>query len=147
MIYKAASKDLNSLSLLAIKLWDNNDINNLKLEFENIVNNENNVIYLYSIDNKIVGFAQCQLRFDYVEGTENSPVAYLEGIYVEEEYRLRGIAKALIKECEKWAINKSVKEFASDCELINKESLLFHLNMGFKEANRIICFVKKIEEE
>ncbi len=26
------------------------------------------------------GFAQCQLRHDYVEGTETSPVGYLEGI-------------------------------------------------------------------
>lgn len=35
-------------------------------------------------------------------------------------------------------------EFASDCELGNEESLAFHLKLGFKEANRIICFAKSL---
>ena len=39
-----------------------------------------------------VGFAQVQLRRDYVGGNHLSPVGYLEGIYVEETYRRRGIA-------------------------------------------------------
>ena len=39
------------------------------------------------------GFAQCGLRFDYVEGTDSSPVGYLEGIFVLEEYKKRGYAK------------------------------------------------------
>ena len=34
-----------------------------------------------------IGFAQCQLRYDYVEGTSTSPVGYLEGIFVKESYR------------------------------------------------------------
>lgn len=37
-------------------------------------------------------------------------------------------------------------EFASDCELTNKDSLRFHRGLGFTEANRIICFTKKIPE-
>ena len=32
----------------------------------------------------------------------------------------------------------------SDCELENTHSLQFHLNVGFEEANRIICFTKKL---
>ena len=39
---------------------------------------------------------------------------------------------------------KDCTEFASDCELTNTESLRFHLKVGFLEANRIICFTKKI---
>ena len=34
--------------------------------------------------------------------------------------------------------------FASDCELDNAGSLQFHIAMGFTEANRIICFTKRI---
>ena len=37
-----------------------------------------------------IGFAQCQLRYDYVEGTKSSPVGYLEGIFVKEGYRSKG---------------------------------------------------------
>lgn len=35
-------------------------------------------------------------------------------------------------------------EFASDCELSNEDSLLFHRNIGFEEVNRIICFKKDL---
>jgi len=46
--------------------------------------------------------------------------------------------------CENWAKTKGCTEFASDCELDNVQSLQFHLNVGFEEANRIICFTKKL---
>ena len=39
---------------------------------------------------------------------------------------------------------KGCTEFASDCELSNVQSVQFHLNVGFEEANRIICFTKKL---
>ena len=35
-------------------------------------------------DGADVGFAQCGLRRDYVEGTHTSPVGYLEGVFVQE---------------------------------------------------------------
>ena len=91
-----------------------------------------------------MGFAQCQLRHDYVEGTDSSPVGYLEGIYVASAYRHRGIAGVLLNACEVWAREKGCTEFASDCELNNLESLAFHKKLGFTEANRIICFTKKL---
>lgn len=81
---------------------------------------------------------------DYVEGTATSPVGYLEGIFIKPEYRNKGLARELIKACEEWAKEKGCKEFASDCELHNEESRRFHMATGFDEANRIICFVKKI---
>ena len=79
-----------------------------------------------------------------MEGTDSSLVGYLEGIFIREEYRKRGYARALLAECEKWAKEKGCSEFASDCELNNDESFHFHMNVGFAEANRIICFTKEI---
>ena len=91
-----------------------------------------------------IGFAQCGLRNDYVEGTNSSPVGYLEGIFVKKDYRNNGYAKELLLTCETWAKNIGCTEFASDCELDNIGSLKFHVAMGFDEANRIICFKKRI---
>ena len=79
-----------------------------------------------------------------MEGTESSPAGYLEGIYVAEPYRNRGVARALLKACEGWARLRGCTEFASDCELTNTDSLRFHLAAGFTEANRIVCFVKTL---
>ena len=68
----------------------------------------------------------------------------MEGIFVEEEHRGKGYAKELLSECQKWAKEKGCLEFASDCELDNVTSLNFHIAMGFEEANRIICFTKRL---
>ena len=104
------------------------------------------VIFLAISEEHIVGFAQCDLRFDYVEGTDSSPVGYLEGIFVLEEYKKRGYAKELLGACQNWARDQGCFEFASDCELDNVDSLKFHLKMGFAEANRIICFMKRLTD-
>ena len=71
-------------------------------------------------------------------------MGYLEGIWVSEECRGRGVARALLCACEEWARACGCTEFASDCELDNAQSLHFHLHTGFEEANRIICFTKKL---
>lgn len=144
MISKATKTDVARVAEMAVMMWDSNSVEGLVREFETMLENEECAIYVYRIDNMPVGFAQCGLRHDYVEGTESSPVGYLEGIFVREEYRKKGYARELLTECEKWAKEKGCSEFASDCELINDVSLDFHMSMGFTEANRIICFTKRI---
>jgi aminoglycoside 6'-N-acetyltransferase I len=144
MIYKAAKEDLNILAGLAILLWPEHTLDDLRNELFAILDSSDAAFYIIRKDGQPVGFAQCQLRYDYVEGTISSPVGYLEGIFIREEYRNSGYARRLLQKCEKWALEKGCKEFASDCELSNDTSLKFHLNVGFTEANRIICFTKKL---
>ena len=111
---------------------------------QTLVSQSNAAVFLALDNGAPIGFAQCQLRHDYVEGTNSSPVGYLEGIFVTESHRRRGYAKLLLAACQVWAKEKGCREFASDCELVNEESLRFHLKMGFEEANRIICFTKQL---
>ena len=140
----AEKKDMSVLAALACRLWPEHTVAEMEDAFGGIVGNPDAAVYLAFEDDTAVGFAQCQLRTDYVEGTGSSPVGYLEGIYVAEGFRERGIAKVLLSACESWAKTKGCDEFASDCELSNTQSLRFHLSVGFEEANRIICFTKKL---
>lgn len=144
MIQKAEIKDLPILAELACQLWPDHTVEEMRTEFAETLTKPDAAFFLAYADETAVGFAQCQLRHDYVEGTDSSPVGYLEGIYVAEEYRKHGIARELLSACESWAKSKGCTEFASDCELENTQSLEFHLNVGFEEANRIICFTKKL---
>lgn len=145
LIKKATGKEAAMAAGLALQMWEENTIEGLTREFTDYINADNSIILLAMSEDKPIGFAQCGLRHDYVEGTDSSPVGYLEGIFVVKEYRKKGIAREMLKECEIWAREQGCKEFASDCELINDTSLTFHLKMGFKEANRIICFTKNLE--
>ena len=144
MIYRATEKDVAELAALAVQLWNDHDENELRDEFAEYIKSGTAQLFIACEDGIAAGFAQCQLRRDYVEGTSSSPVGYLEGIFVSEEYRGREIARELLGECEKWAKENGCSEFASDCELTNSTSLAFHLAVGFEEANRIICFTKKL---
>ena len=144
MIRKAESKDLCILAELACQLWPDHTVVEMYTEFAQILAKPDAAFFLAYAEETAIGFAQCQLRYDYVEGTDSSPVGYLEGIYVADGYRKQGIAKDLLTACETWAKSKDCIEFASDCELDNTQSLQFHLNVGFEEANRIICFTKKL---
>ena len=144
MIISATINEVNVLAKMAIQMWKNNTIESLESEFKELIKSHNIVFFIKYINNKPIGFAQCSLRNDYVEGTNSSPVGYLEGVYIIEDYRNKGYAKQLVLECENWAKENGCIEFASDCELDNINSLKFHLSIGFDEVNRVICFKKKI---
>lgn len=144
MIRKATVGDALCVAKLAIQMWEDNTLEGLTEELVAIISNPESAVFLLYDEECAIGFAQCQLRHDYVEGTDSSPVGYLEGIFVEEAYRNKGCAKELLKQCEDWAKDMGCTEFASDCELDNTGSLAFHLKMGFTETNRVICFTKKL---
>ncbi len=144
MIRKALTEDAPILAELSVRLWPSQSLEEMASEFTAMLADPECALFLAFCENLPIGFAQCQLRHDYVEGTGSSPVGYLEGIYVTEAYRNRGIARVLLSACENWARDMGCSEFASDCELTNPQSLAFHLNVGFEETNRIICFTKKL---
>ncbi len=144
VIRKAEEKDLAAAAAMASELWPEAAPESLLPEFRALLESGEGAAFLASENGRETGFAQVQLRHDYVEGTETSPVGYLEGVYVRAEARGRGVARALLQACEAWAAERGCREFASDCELDNAASLSFHLHSGFTEANRIICFVKPL---
>lgn len=96
-------------------------------------------------DPRPLGFAEISLR-GYAEGCLTSPVGYLEGWYVAEHARRRGVGAALLAAGERWAASKGCSEFASDAELDNQASLDAHAALGFEPVADIRCFRKSIGE-
>ncbi|XAK46854.1 aminoglycoside 6'-N-acetyltransferase [Campylobacter coli] len=144
MVKKANKNDNETIANLALLLWPNHNLKDLEQEFLEILDSKKVAIFLKYIGTEAVGFVYVSLRNDYVEGSSSSPVGYLEGIFIKKEFRKRGFAKELLEFCEKWAKKQGAKEFASDCELENQKSLSFHKALDFSEANRIVCFIKKL---
>lgn len=144
MVRKAENKDLEILASLAILIWNNHSVKELITEFSETISNGKSQFLLKYKGDIPIGFAQCQLRHDYVEGTKTTPVGYLEGILIKDGYRNKGYAKELLEACEIWAKDNGCREFASDCEIDNTGSYHFHKAMHFTEANRIICFTKEL---
>ena len=84
------------------------------------------------------------MRTDYVNGTNSSPVAFLEGIYVSPSARLQGIARKLLVAAEEWARSLGSREFASDALFENTQSHAMHAALGFTESERVIFFKKAL---
>lgn len=142
-VERMGSGELSDMAEMAARMWEH-PAEELAREFSKRMDDPEAALFTAKRNGQVVGFAQCQLRHDYVEGCSTSPVAYLEGIFVDEAHRLQGAAAALLEACETWAREQGCAEFASDCELDNAESLRFHRSRGFTEVNRIICFKKTL---
>lgn len=141
--YYCRKQDAYNVAKLATKLW-NDDYDKLKTEFEELVQTENNRVYTAYYNEKMLAFVHCSIRSEYVEGATSEKVAYIEAIYVEEEYRNFGIATHLIELCEKWAKEQGITQIASDCEIDNLDSVKLHLSSGFEESAKLIHFIKNI---
>lgn len=134
----------NNVAKLACKLWQGSDFDELKADFQGIVTRKNEIVFTAYIDGRMIGFVHCNLRKEYVEGTESCPVAYLEGIYVEQEFRNVGVATYLISYCEKWAKEKGCTELASDCDIENISSRKMHESNNFKGVSKLVHYVKEL---
>ena len=141
---RATSADAETVAELACELWPENTAEEMAAEYRVLLADEEAAVFLFRTEGQTAGFAQCQLRHDYVEGTDTSPVGYLEGIYVREAYRRKRVACRLLAACQDWAKEHGCAEFASDCELTNTGSQSFHQAVGFTEANRIVAYVRKL---
>lgn len=89
-----------------------------------------------------IGFIEGSIRGDYVNGTETSPVGFVEGVYVLPSWRRRGIARQLFLAIGDWAKARGCRELASDALLENQASQRAHLALGFRETERVVYFTK-----
>ncbi len=95
-------------------------------------------------DGAALGFAEVSLRHDHVNGTESSPVAFLEGLYVRPEARRRGVARALVARVERWARERGCSELGSDTPLGNSASQAMHSALGFDETERVVMYRRRL---
>jgi len=92
---------------------------------------------------RLAGFAEVGTR-PYADGCDTSPVAYLEGWYVDADVRGQGIGAALVHAAEAWARECGYQEFASDALLDNIDSQRAHEALGFAEVERAVRYRKPL---
>jgi len=90
-------------------------------------------------DGALCGFVEAGTR-PCAEGCVTSPVAFVEGWWVEPGWRRRGAVRA-------WARDAGLSELASDAALDNPVSLAAHAAVGFSETERIACFRQSLVME
>ncbi|MDY7015287.1 MAG: GNAT family N-acetyltransferase, partial [Cyanobacteriota bacterium] len=122
-IIKIARDDFNEWLELALKLWPDSSVKEIQSALTQILQSPREAGFLIrDRSGTTLGFMNLSLRYEYVAGATQSPVAYLEGIYVKDKYRKQGIGTFLIEYAEQWAIEQGCVELASDALLENTAS-------------------------
>ena len=66
-------------------MWNSHSVSELMAEFSGIISNDKSQFFLKYETDIPIGFAQCQLRYDYVEGTELSRRTFINNLHAIEE--------------------------------------------------------------
>lgn len=126
------------------QLWPKFSDEALLAEIDRIFKSSKRSAYVAEVGDDPAGFAEYSLR-DYANGCHSQPVPFLEGIWISENHRSQGIAKALVSYLEQKARMAGFKEFGSDVELSNYPSQLMHERLGFVQTEKVIYYRKVLD--
>ena len=140
-----AESDLSEWLRLRQMLWDGNGEDDQKDEMLEIIDDlESQFVAVADIGGgRLVGFLEASIR-SHVEDCDTDNVGYLEGWFVEHEYRKHGIGAGLVAQAETWARNRGCTEMASDAEVDNLISLAAHQKLGYSETSRLVHLKKEL---
>ena len=92
----------------------------------------------------MIAFLEVGLR-SHADGCDTRrAVGYVEGWFVREEHRRKGIGAALMRAAEDWARAHGCREMASDALIDNATSQTAHTALGFDVVDRCIRFRKTL---
>jgi aminoglycoside 6'-N-acetyltransferase I len=142
------SSEFDELYLMAKALYPNYETDEeLIRDLRLVEGKKNHQIYFAMEENQYAGFMVVSVRTDYVEGASSSPTGYLEAIFIKPDFRKMGIAKQLFQKAESWVKDKGCIEMGSDTWLDHKEAQDFHIRLGFKEDDRLVHYIKTIDQD
>ena len=140
-----SEEDINEWFRLRKLLWDESSDEEHQAEMLDIYEHSDSqlVLVAQTEDGKLIGFLEASIR-PFVEDCHTDHVGYLEGWFVEEDYRRYGVGRKLVRGAENWARNKGCEEMASDSEIGNDLSFNAHLNLGYEETSRLVHLRKDL---
>lgn len=141
-IRKATENDFSNWTEMRLKLWPHASFDELK-ELEHLRRANDFACYIAEMDDKPVGFIEIALRH-YANGCSASPVAFIEGIWVDETIQKQGIGRLLIAQAEDWTRSLGIKELGSDTRIESEHSIHAHKSWGFIETERVVYFRKDL---
>lgn len=152
-IRPAQARDLDQLALLLEALWPTSSAEEHTQELQLLLSGKADRVLTMPLaifvaearGGKLVGFIEVDLR-SHADGCNASrPVGYIEGWYVAEDYRHRGVGKQLLVDAEDWARSHNCVEMASDALIDNQLSQRAHEALGYEVVDRCVHYRKALK--
>jgi aminoglycoside 6'-N-acetyltransferase I len=83
----------------------------------------------------LCGMLEVSIHHD-APGCKTDRIGYLEGWYVDPDYRAQGVGRALVEAAEAWARTQGCREMASDTTPDYPISPAAHARLGYQETER-----------
>jgi aminoglycoside 6'-N-acetyltransferase I len=136
--------DIPRWAELRARLWPGESVDDLRAEGEVVIAAEPPLtVFVAEQNGDLVGFLELGLR-SVAEGCTSSPTPYVEGWYVEPDWRRRGVGGALMTAAEDWSRAHGYAELGSDTEEVNRLSRDAHAALGFEEVETLVVFRKAL---
>ncbi len=132
---------------MSLELFPGYSIDHLERDLLQVIESANQETFFAKSREGIIGFINVSIRHDYVEGSNSSPVGYIEAIFIKPDYRKHGVARRLVDLGEKWVLQKGCTQMGSDTWASNEHSRKFHLGLGFKEEDTLVHYIKDIKTD
>lgn len=147
-IRAAQQGDEDELAELRARLWPDGTVEEHRGEVQKLIQSGMSgtlpAVVLVAIDASegLAGFLEVGLR-SHADGCDVArPVGYVEGWFVREEFRGRGIGGQLMKAAEGWSRAQNCREIASDALVDNMESREAHSALGYEVVDLCVHFRK-----
>ena len=147
-IREATRNDIKAWSEMRTELWPDTDdyhLSEINAFFDGVSIDIEQVYVIEKVE-EVFGFIELNIR-NFAEGSRKSSVPYVEGWFIKPGFQSMGYGQKLTETAEFWASSLGFTELASDTEIVNERSIKLHNKMGFKETDRIVCFLKKLKNE
>jgi aminoglycoside 6'-N-acetyltransferase I len=102
-------------------------------------------VFVAEENGRVVGFLELDYR-KYAPGCRSSPVPFIEGWYVESDFRRHGVGRALMQAAEARARAAGHDEIASDVEIENADGINAHVALGYQEVERCVSFRRSLSD-
>ena len=141
-IRQARESDYSDWINMRKRLWPKASFDELK-DLMYLRQAKDFVCYFAEVDGCLAGFIEIALR-SYANGCSQSPVAFIEGIWVDEAFQKQGIGRVLVTKAEEWSRALGIRELGSDTRIESEHSIHAHKKLGFIETERVVYFRKDL---
>lgn len=125
--------ELERWSELRHRLWPDGPQEELRAEAEQLLADPSQAAFFACAAGEALGLVELSRR-ERAPGSEDQPVGYVEGWYVEPGARQQGVGRFLIQAARDWTRAQGLRLLASDTTPRYRGSRAAHLALGFREV-------------